>query len=475
MSLIRFRRRRAMLNFAIPGPSPKAILDDLGWFNSPLSSEASFASASASPVPATLHQKGDASGFDNLSPFDDVCASAFNTPFTPYLDTPDQTPNQTPLFDCVASEDIDTTSLEQFWNVPVPAAAEGSSQSLDLASPVMAMTTLSSQHAAQDPCDINALLQAENALLDFVLFDDIAPQSPISTLSTHVTTSLTSPSSVDLKEIETNELALQLVAAAAASMNNQSPAVSAEVSPFVSDSSDVIGSLFSDVDLSPLMETAVPAAVSSSRQASLDWISTPAPEPLSFDFNNLAGINNSAATAFSGCSGLEIQSSSMFPLDVTSPQVDLSLLLSLYSQQQQLQQQQQSLLASSSSLAAVDQSTETLKTEKSLKRKSDAIKQVGEDSPRQFACAICGRAFSRLFNLNTHERTHDRSKARLFACPEQGCKKSFTRKNDLQRHQISIHGVTHIYSCQKCNKPFSRRDALRRHMELKYCDDDKDP
>ncbi|KAI7822523.1 hypothetical protein BC939DRAFT_380865, partial [Gamsiella multidivaricata] len=76
----------------------------------------------------------------------------------------------------------------------------------------------------------------------------------------------------------------------------------------------------------------------------------------------------------------------------------------------------------------------------------------------------CGRAFSRLFNLNTHERTHDRSKARLFACPEQDCKKSFTRKNDLQRHQISIHGITDIYSCQKCNKPFSRRDALRRHM-----------
>ncbi|KAI9238321.1 MAG: hypothetical protein BYD32DRAFT_350754, partial [Podila humilis] len=80
-----------------------------------------------------------------------------------------------------------------------------------------------------------------------------------------------------------------------------------------------------------------------------------------------------------------------------------------------------------------------------------------------FACAQCGRAFSRLFNLNTHERTHDRSKARLFACPEQGCKKSFTRKNDLQRHQISIHKVTHIYSCKNCNTPFQRKDALRRH------------
>ncbi|KAK3832081.1 MAG: hypothetical protein JOS17DRAFT_670052, partial [Linnemannia elongata] len=80
-----------------------------------------------------------------------------------------------------------------------------------------------------------------------------------------------------------------------------------------------------------------------------------------------------------------------------------------------------------------------------------------------FVCAICGRAFSRLFNLNTHERTHDRSKARLFACPEQGCTKTFTRRNDCQRHQISIHKVTDIYSCNKCPKRFSSREELRSH------------
>ncbi|KAK3825138.1 MAG: hypothetical protein J3Q66DRAFT_278570 [Benniella sp.] len=116
-------------------------------------------------------------------------------------------------------------------------------------------------------------------------------------------------------------------------------------------------------------------------------------------------------------------------------------------------------------------------TNNPLKRKSDEIaNEAGDESsaPRQFVCSICGRAFSRLFNLNTHERTHDRSKARLFPCPEQGCKKSFTRKNDLQRHQISIHGVTHIYSCHKCDKPFTRRDVLRRHLGLKSCEDDND-
>ncbi|KAF9947553.1 hypothetical protein BGZ72_010474 [Mortierella alpina] len=446
---------------------PLLSLDDLGWFNSPLSSDAT---ASALPVPATSHQRSDASGFDNLSPFDDVCASAFNTPFSPYLDTPDQTPNQTPLFDFVASEDIDTTSLEQFWDASAPnAAAQGSSLNQDLTSPALTSTSQSSHSAVQDPSDLNARLQAENALLDFVLFDDIAPPSPISTLTTPMTTTLTSPSSFDLKEIENSRLAMQLVAAAAASMTSESLAASTQASPFASGSSDVIGSLFSDVDLSPLMETAFPATESSSPQLSLDLTSTPAPESLSFDFNNLVGLNNSASDMLNVFGGTDMPTSPLFPLDVTTPQVDLTILLSLYSQQQSL------LAASTLKMAAASEPATAPKTEKSLKRKSDAAEHTGDESPRQFTCAVCGRSFSRLFNLNTHERTHDRSKARLFACPEQGCKKSFTRKNDLQRHQISIHGVTHIYSCQKCNKPFSRRDALRRHMDFKECSDDQDP
>ncbi|KAF9344984.1 hypothetical protein BGX26_003676 [Mortierella sp. AD094] len=463
-------------------PSFPASLDDLGWFDTTSSSKSIPASASASSVPATLHQS-DASGFDQLSLFDEVCASAFNTPFTPHLDTPDQTPNQTPLFECVASEELDTTSLEQLWSTAEPnvgnvsTAAQGSNLNLDLdlgltspafssTSSPLASTNLSGQNGAvaQDPNQISACLQAENALLDFVLFDDIAPSSPISTLLTPAMTSLSSPSFGDLKskqEIETHELAMQLVAAAAASMTSQSSTVSAQASPFVTDSSDVIGSLFSDVDLSPLIESVSPATTASSPQISFDWMSSQLPQNFSFDFNN-NNLNNASTDAFL------MQSSPMLPVSVTSPQLDLNLLLSLYSQQQQYQQL--SLLTSTTP----DQTIKT--TTNPLKRKSDEIKQPGEESPRQFACAQCGRAFSRLFNLNTHERTHDRSKARLFPCPEQGCKKSFTRKNDLQRHQISIHGVTHIYSCQKCSKAFSRRDALRRHMDLKNCeDDDEDP
>ncbi|KAH7053983.1 hypothetical protein BKA57DRAFT_265996 [Linnemannia elongata] len=471
---------------------PLSGLDCSGWFTPSLSTEASSASASArthapASASATL-TKGDASGFDHLSPFDEVCASAFNTPYAPYLDTPDQTPTQTPLFDSVASEDLCSLQLDDLWtssavaNLPAaPAAsiANDSGFALDFstldfdlsfvsssASAPLSSTTQSVQ-AAQDDVQVNARLQAENALLDFVLFDDIALPSPISTFSTPMTTTITSPSSANPKEFETNELAMQLVAAAAASMSSQSTLTSTQTSPLTTDTSDVLGSLFSDVDLSPIMETTTnsPAAVTTATPLfGSDFIldcATNAVKSFSFDFSN---------------DGFEIQPSPMISAGTASPPMDMNVFLSLCSQQQQPQQQQQQaslfpspLLSAAAAASALSQTATP--AENPLKRKADEVQQAGEESPRQFVCAICGRAFSRLFNLNTHERTHDRSKARLFACPEQGCTKTFTRRNDCQRHQISIHKVTDIYSCNKCPKRFSSREELRSHTD-RNCQED---
>ncbi|KAK3832082.1 MAG: hypothetical protein JOS17DRAFT_110926 [Linnemannia elongata] len=203
---------------------PLSGLDCSGWFTPSLSTEASSASASAlthapASASATL-TKGDISGFDHLSPFDEVCASAFNTPYAPYLDTPDQTPNQTPLFDSMASEDLCSLQLDDLWTpsavATLPAAPAASitndsdfaqtSSTLDFdlsfvsssASTPLSSTTQSGQ-AAQDDVQVNARLQAENALLDFVLFDDIAFPSSISTFSTPMTTTITSPSSANSK------------------------------------------------------------------------------------------------------------------------------------------------------------------------------------------------------------------------------------------------------------------------------------
>lgn len=253
---------------------------------------------------------------------------------------------------------------------------------------------------------------------------------------------------------------MQLVAAAAASMSSQSTLTSTQTSPLTIDTSDVLGSLFSDVDLSPIMETTTtfsPATVNTATSLfGSDFIldtAANAVKSFSFDFGN---------------DGFEIQPSPMISAGTTSPPMDMNIFLSLCGQQQQPQLQQASLFPSpllSAAAAASALSQTAAPAENPLKRKAGEVQQAGEESPRQFVCAICGRAFSRLFNLNTHERTHDRSKARLFACPEQGCTKTFTRRNDCQRHQISIHKVTDIYSCNKCPKRFSSREELRSHTD----------
>ncbi|KAK3840244.1 MAG: hypothetical protein JOS17DRAFT_675892, partial [Linnemannia elongata] len=76
----------------------------------------------------------------------------------------------------------------------------------------------------------------------------------------------------------------------------------------------------------------------------------------------------------------------------------------------------------------------------------------------------CDRRFARLFNLHTHEKTHDPEQARPFICSDADCGKAFSRKHDLQRHEASVHKGERNFACTKCFKPFSRQDGLRRHL-----------
>ncbi|KAI8853297.1 hypothetical protein BC829DRAFT_360092 [Chytridium lagenaria] len=54
----------------------------------------------------------------------------------------------------------------------------------------------------------------------------------------------------------------------------------------------------------------------------------------------------------------------------------------------------------------------------------------GEDSRGKYKCELCPRTFSRLYNLNSHVKTH--SDQRPFECKH--CDQRFARKHDLNRH-----------------------------------------
>ncbi|KAF9283259.1 hypothetical protein BGZ68_005474 [Mortierella alpina] len=104
---------------------------------------------------------------------------------------------------------------------------------------------------------------------------------------------------------------------------------------------------------------------------------------------------------------------------------------------------------------------------KRSKKASGASKKKA--ATKRFSCIHpgCERRFARLYNLHTHEKTHDPLQVRPFVCSVVECSKRFSRKHDLQRHEASVHKGERNYGCPTCGKPFSRQDGLRRHLSLK--------
>ncbi|KAJ3302449.1 hypothetical protein HDV03_004937 [Kappamyces sp. JEL0829] len=79
----------------------------------------------------------------------------------------------------------------------------------------------------------------------------------------------------------------------------------------------------------------------------------------------------------------------------------------------------------------------------------------------KYLCTICGRTFSRSYNLRSHEKIHDTQKP--FECGV--CGQKFARNHDLTRHG-KTHSQLKPYSCDLCGRLFARKDALRRHERM---------
>ncbi|KAG2079221.1 hypothetical protein BDR04DRAFT_997178 [Suillus decipiens] len=81
-----------------------------------------------------------------------------------------------------------------------------------------------------------------------------------------------------------------------------------------------------------------------------------------------------------------------------------------------------------------------------------------------FACPVpgCGSTFTRRFNLRGHLRSH--TEERPYVCEYPDCKKGFARQHDCKRHQALHATRSQSNICQGCKKTFSRLDALNRHL-----------
>ena len=79
------------------------------------------------------------------------------------------------------------------------------------------------------------------------------------------------------------------------------------------------------------------------------------------------------------------------------------------------------------------------------------------------ACRVCGRGFSRRYNLDRHEATthvnHENEKA--MECAE--CHKKCVSKKTLLRH-MRTHTGESPYKCTECDKSFKQVGNLHEHM-----------
>jgi hypothetical protein len=80
-------------------------------------------------------------------------------------------------------------------------------------------------------------------------------------------------------------------------------------------------------------------------------------------------------------------------------------------------------------------------------------------------CEKCGKCFSRVWNYNAHQETHDPDRPRPHTCPYHGCDRAFVRRTDLTRHTQCVHDKDKKFRCSLCHNLFARKDTLRRHED----------
>lgn len=87
---------------------------------------------------------------------------------------------------------------------------------------------------------------------------------------------------------------------------------------------------------------------------------------------------------------------------------------------------------------------------------------MGIEPDRPYYCMDCGKTFTRKEHLLRHKRSHTGETP--YPCPVAECPKQFARKEHLKRH-VRVHTGEHPYPCSECGRSFGRRERLIKHLK----------
>lgn len=79
------------------------------------------------------------------------------------------------------------------------------------------------------------------------------------------------------------------------------------------------------------------------------------------------------------------------------------------------------------------------------------------------ACQLCGKRFSRKFNLNTHIKcVHSDEKDYICSF----CNRAFNHSSNLRKHIKTVHSSDKPFRCQVCSKSFKHVGAMKGHVRV---------
>jgi hypothetical protein len=88
---------------------------------------------------------------------------------------------------------------------------------------------------------------------------------------------------------------------------------------------------------------------------------------------------------------------------------------------------------------------------------------------KSYGCGFCDKKFVLKYNMETHQRTHDKNRVKPFKC--QRCEYSTDLKQSLSKHMGAhqrqdekLAAIIHSLQCEKCDVVFKDKKSLERHI-----------